>query len=266
MTERMELDDHDHDRGLAHDLPRLISRRRALGVLGASFGATVLAACGSSPDTSTSAAGSDAGAIPEETPGPFPADGSNGPDALTESGVVRRDITSSFGGSSGRAEGVPTTVELGLVDVASGGGPLAGAAVYIWHCDREARYSLYEPAVADQNYLRGVQVADDDGTLSFESIFPAAYSGRWPHMHFEVYDSLEAATGGSPRLRTSQLAIPKEACDLVYATPGYEQSVANLAQTSLDSDLVFADGYATQLASWSGDADSGIALRLNVGV
>ena len=31
--------------------------------------------------------------IPEETGGPFPGDGSNGPDVLTENGVVRKDIT-----------------------------------------------------------------------------------------------------------------------------------------------------------------------------
>ena len=34
--------------------------------------------------------------IPEETAGPFPGDGSNGPDVLTESGVVRSDITTTL--------------------------------------------------------------------------------------------------------------------------------------------------------------------------
>ena len=100
--------------------------------------------------------------VPEETAGPFPADGSNGPDVLSESGVVRRDITKSFGSASGTAAGVPTTIELTLLDVAGGGGPLAGAAVYLWHCDRAGGYSLYDPAVADQNYLRGVQVSDGE--------------------------------------------------------------------------------------------------------
>ncbi len=37
-------------------------------------------------------------------------------------------------------------------------------------------------------------------------------------------------------LKTSQLALPLEACEKVYATEGYEQSVQNLAQTSLDGD------------------------------
>ena len=111
-----------------------------------------------------------------------------------------------------------------------------------------------------------MQETDGDGKVTFETIFPAAYSGRWPHIHFEVYASLDAATAGGAKLRTSQLALPKEACDAVYATSGYEQSVQNLAQTSLDTDNVFSDGYASQLARWSGSPDKGIALTLNVGV
>ena len=161
---------------------------------------------------------------------------------------------------------MPTTIDLILIDIAGGGGPLAGAAVYLWHCDREGGYSLYDEAVTDQNYLRGVQVSDDEGKLRFESVFPACYAGRWPHMHFEVYESLDTATAGDPKLRTSQLAIPADVCDEVYATEGYEQSVTNVSQVSLESDMVFADGYSSQLAQWSGSVEDGIGLTLNVGV
>ena len=186
---------------------------------------------------------------------------------LSESGVVRRDITKSFGDASGVAEGVPTTLELKLLDVAGGGGPLAGA--------RGLRLALRQaPAatrsttatIASENYLRGVQESDADGKLAFETIFPAAYSGRWPHIHFEVYEDLDAATAASSKLRTSQIALPEDVCDRVFATPGYEQSVQNLAGTSLESDMVFSDGYAGQLAKASGDVEQGITLSLNVGV
>jgi protocatechuate 3,4-dioxygenase beta subunit len=249
---------HEHDLGLGHDLPRF-SRRRALGLLATPV---VLSACGDAPKTP--AGNATTTAIPEETGGPFPGDGSNGPDALTTSGVVRRDITTSFGDASGRAEGVPARITLKLVDVAGGGGPLAGAAIYAWHCDAAGRYSMYD--VPDQNYLRGVQECGADGTVVFDTIFPAAYSGRWPHIHFEVYADLDTATQAGSRLRTSQLAIPKDACDAVYKTYGYGGSITNLAQTSLDTDMVFADGHAGQLADWSGSPDSRVDLGLNVGV
>lgn len=256
----------DHDRGLDHDLPRLLSRRAALGVMLGGVGSAVVVACGGSSGPEPAATAAASGQIPEETAGPYPGDGSNGPNVLSESGVVRSDITRSIGDASGVAEGVPTTVELTLLDVAGGGGPLAGAAVYLWHCDREGRYSLYDDSIPGENYLRGVQESDAQGKLTFQTIFPAAYQGRWPHVHFEVYESLDAATAGQGKLRTSQLAIPQDICETVYATAGYEQSVRNLAGTSLDGDMVFSDGYKSQLATVSGSVADGYTLTLNVGV
>jgi protocatechuate 3,4-dioxygenase beta subunit len=100
--------------------------------------------------------------------------------------------------------------------------------------------------------------------VSFTTIFPACYPGRWPHIHFEVYPSVADATGGATALATSQLAIPEDACNQVYAADGYGQSVANLAAVTLESDMVFADGSAQQLASASGSAADGFALRLSV--
>ncbi|MEO6512433.1 MAG: intradiol ring-cleavage dioxygenase, partial [Nocardioides sp.] len=207
------------------------------------------------------------GEIPEETAGPYPGDGSNGPNVLTESGIVRSDITSSFGDASGVAEGVSVTVKLKVYDLnGDQATPLAGSAVYLWHCDRDGNYSLYSDAAADENYLRGVQEAADDGTLEFTTIFPACYAGRWPHMHFEVYESLDAATSASNKLRTSQLALPQDVCETVYATDGYEQSVANLSQVSLDSDGVFSDGYSLQMATLTGSVADGYVATLNIPV
>jgi protocatechuate 3,4-dioxygenase beta subunit len=259
---------HDHDLGLSHDLPRLISRRAALGTLMAGGVGALLAGCGGAGEsaTPTTAGGGDTTQIAEETAGPYPGDGSNGPNVLSESGVVRRDITTSIGDASGVAEGVPATVEMTLIDVAGGGGPLAGAAVYLWHCTADGQYSLYDGAVAGENFLRGVQESNADGKLAFDTIFPGAYAGRWPHIHFEVYESLDAATASTGKLRTSQIAIPQQACDVAYAAAGYEQSVQNLAGSSLESDMVFSDGYASQLATVSGGVDGGLALALNVGV
>ncbi|MBL8943667.1 MAG: intradiol ring-cleavage dioxygenase [Myxococcales bacterium] len=289
------MHDDDHHGGLAHDLSRLLERRRFLRALGA-VGLVPLAACvvaddgelfgastddASGGDSSTDASSggdssSDGGdssggvssceAIPTETAGPYPGDGSNGPNALELSGIVRRDIRTSVDTASGVAEGIALTVTLTLVDVADGCAPLAGHAVYLWHCNRDGDYSMYTGSAASENYLRGVQVTDDDGKVTFTTIFPACYSGRWPHIHFEIYASLEDATDGSDPLHVSQLALPEAACDEVFATDGYEDSVGNLAQTSLSSDNVFGDGSSLQVADVSGDVDAGYVASLVVGV
>ena len=270
----------DHDLGLGHDLPTLLNRRRALGLLSGAGLAAALAACGGtdspadSPSSSTStsskatnSSGTVTEEVPEETGGPFPADGTNGVNVLTESGIVRSDISTSFGSSSTAAQGVPMNIEMTVFDLSGTGvKPYAGAAVYAWHCDQEGRYSMYDSEIAEENYLRGVQATDASGKVVFKSIFPAAYDGRWPHIHFEVYPSLAKATSASGKLRTSQIALPEDICKKVYATSGYEQSVSNLARTSLDSDMVFSDGYSLQLGTATGSVTDGLTIALNVAV
>jgi protocatechuate 3,4-dioxygenase beta subunit len=268
----------DHDRGLLFDMQRLVGRRQALAVLGgtalaALAGCTASTSGTSSASTASSSAAADGTAsaadvdvIPEETAGPYPADGSNGKNVLSESGVVRSDIRSSFGSSTTTADGVPLTIRLTLVE-ADGDTPVEGAAVYLWHCDRAGQYSMYDRAVADENYLRGVQASGADGTVTFTSVFPACYSGRWPHIHFEVYRSVDEATAAGQLLATSQVALPEATCATVYATTGYEQSVRNLARVSLTQDMVFADdGGVSQLATMSGDVSGGYTAALTVGL
>lgn len=206
-------------------------------------------------------------AAPQETAGPYPGDGSNGPNVLVESGVVRSDITGSFGSYTGIAEGVPVTIRLTLQDLARDGAAGKGMALYLWHCDRDGEYSLYGRNITEQNYLRGVQVADDAGQVSFTSIFPACYSGRWPHMHFEVYDSLETAVAGENARLTSQIALPRAACEQVYdAAAGYARSVTNLAEVTLPGDNVFGDGWDAELATVTGDPKRGMQISLTIGV
>jgi protocatechuate 3,4-dioxygenase beta subunit len=289
----------NHDRGLEFDLSTLMSRR-SLGMFLGAGTAAALAACspggtGASTTSASSAAAAtgpatsataatpsapssatptltraiaECGAeIPQETAGPYPGDGSNGPNVLEASGVVRQDITSSFGTAASTAEGVPLTVTLTLLDNANGCTPLAGAAVYAWHCDRDGKYSMYDSGLQNENYLRGVQEADANGQVTFKTIYPGAYSGRWPHIHFEVFESMSNATAAGQVLAVSQIALTEAACKAVYASAGYETSAQNFPRTTLKSDNVFGDdGGIYQLATMSGSVAAGYAAGLNVTV
>jgi protocatechuate 3,4-dioxygenase beta subunit len=259
-----------HDKGLAFDL-RTMSRRRMLAAFG---GAGALALVGGSllDGATADAAPADVEAaaclaeVESETAGPFPADGSNGPNVRTLSGIVRSDIRSSFGGYVGTAAGVPLQFSLVVQDLSCN--PLPGAAVYAWHCDRAGNYSLYSSAVTNQNYLRGIQVADATGKVTFTSIFPACYTGRWPHIHFEVYQTLAYATSGSgPIAKTSQIALPKEVDDVVFQQAGYAQSVINMSRISLATDMVFRDDNAArEMATVTGNVTDGYVATLTISV
>lgn len=210
--------------------------------------------------------------IPEETAGPYPGDGSNTANgsvanALALTGIVRSDIRSSVAGAGGTADGVPMTVTLTLVNTNGSCATLEGYAVYLWHCDAQGRYSMYSSGATGENYLRGVQETDADGQVTFTTIVPGCYSGRWPHMHFEVYRSLNTATSFSNKLRTSQLALPEDICNTVYALSDYSGSARNLSSLSLATDGIFADdGADTQLAEVNGNINDGYAATLEVGI
>lgn len=273
---------HEHDFGLGHDLAvmeALASRRRALrwfagagtgallsGCDGGSTSATTVsttatptptpsATATATPTPTPTATATASGCVvdPTETNGPYPADGTNTSsgltsNALTAANVVRSDIRSSFiGSSTSVAAGVQLTLTLTVVDVNAGCAALAGYAVYVWHCDRDGKYSLYD--LPSESYLRGVGVTDSNGQVTFTTIFPGCYAGRWPHIHFEVFSSLTNATSGRYATLISQLAMPSAVCSTVYnGASGYTTSITNFAGVSINGDNVFGDNSAAQVA------------------
>ncbi|WP_433825777.1 intradiol ring-cleavage dioxygenase [Actinoplanes sp. CA-015351] len=252
-----------HDKGLAYDLP-VMSRRRMLAGVG---GVAILGAPLLSGAASDAAVAACAAEVDSETAGPYPADGSNGPNVRVQSGIVRSDIRPSFGTSTTVAPGVPLQFSLTVLNSACT--PTVGAAIYAWHCDRAGRYSLYSSGVTTENYLRGIQVTSASGTVTFTSIYPGCYAGRWPHIHFEVYASLAAATSGSgPIRKTSQIALPQNVSQTVYTSAtGYSQSVTNLSRITLARDMVFGDDLAaTQMASVTGSVSAGYVANLTITV
>ncbi len=261
----INLDNHndDHDAGFAVDLPKMLGRRRFIGLLG---GAGAIAAAGP-------AAALDCVALPWETAGPFPGDGTNSRDGrivnvLTQEGVIRQDLRASFGDLTAVADGARLDLELTLQDAESCA-PLSGGALYIWACDARARYSIYN--LPDANYLRGVGVADAEGLVRFTTVFPGCYPGRWPHFHFEVFASVDAAVTGAASLLTAQIALPEAECAAVYAKdPRYPNGARNLARVTLATDGVFRDNSAAELRQQtlllSGDPVDGYVGRMAIPV
>jgi len=149
--------------------------------------------------------------------------------------------------------------------------PLEAYAIYIWHCDSGGNYSIYSNGLANENYLRGVQVTDANGQVTFQTVFPGCYSGRYPHIHFEIYPGLSSATSYRNSVLISQMAMPSAICTSLYNNvSGYSQSIQNFSQVTTSNDNVFGDNTAAQLAqqtpSLSGDNTNGYTGTILIGV
>jgi protocatechuate 3,4-dioxygenase beta subunit len=250
------MPDEHFDGDFSSDLRHLLNRRALL----AGGAGLMLVGCDGGPFgqaeanvTGKAADGSSCIKLPAGTNGPFPADGTNRlsgstVNVLDKLGVIREDIRPSFDGLTDVADGVPLSLTLKLVNVASACSALAGHVIYLWQCDAAGKYSLYELETA--NYLRGAAVTDADGIARFTTIFPGCYRGRWPHLHFEVFASREKTLSGSNSLLTSQFAFSQADCEAVYALhPAYAASPPNLDGLALEKDMIFARNTPEQLAA-----------------
>lgn len=229
---------------------RQVSRRDALGIIGAA-GAAIALGCSSETPTSpgTDAATTSGGSptvsasgcavTPNETVGPYPS----------LMNLIRSDIREG-------KSGTPVTLTINVVDAASGCSPIANANVEIWQCDAAGNYSQYG-SQASQTYLRGIQTTDANGNVTFTTIYPGWYQGRATHIHVEV------TRNGAP-VKVTQIAFPEAVTATVYATGVYASRGLN--PTSNASDNVFSDGVALETATLSGDPASGYTAGLTVGI
>jgi protocatechuate 3,4-dioxygenase beta subunit len=275
----MAHENQHFDGNLRTDVATLMSRRRLLGIGAAGL---ALTGCDNLPfigsaeadKTASAADGSVCIKLPQETNGPFPADGTNARAGVTvnvldQMGVIRPDMRASFGAYSDVADGVPLTLSVRLVNVNGACTPLANHIVYFWQCDAAGQYSLYERT--DSNRLRGAALTDASGMARMLTIVPGCYRGRWPHIHFEVFASPEKAASGADSILTSQFAFSKSDCDAVYAAhSAYGASPPNFAELSLESDMVFRDStpeqIKAQMLTLNGDTTKGYVTQGTIGL
>jgi protocatechuate 3,4-dioxygenase beta subunit len=229
--------------------------------------ATTTSASASATATVATATPTDFLDFPEETNGPFPADGSNDngegqlADVLADPRIVRSDITTNLDGSDPQP-GIPLALTM---LIGSGGAPLPGAAVYAWHCSRDGHYSVYSGGMnggdySDTTWFRGVQVADANGEVTFNTIFPGRYQGRAVHIHFEVYED----DTFSNLLLTSQVGFDDAESDAIYATePDYATSLSNPTYNA--DDNVFNDGDGSQIVDL-GEPAAALEASVAVGI
>lgn len=184
---------------------------------------------------------------PRETKGPFPT--------KTPSEMVQANIKSD-------RTGVALLINLTIVNNANKCKPLAGAHVDIWHCDKDGNYSEYgnhpmqRTDLTSAHFLRGRQITDTNGNVSFLSVYPGWYRGRAPHIHIEVFDKSGAS------LLVTQVAFPENISNKVYSSALY--AARGKADTPNERDNVFSDSLSEQMATVTGNIKDGYTLSSTI--
>ncbi len=228
-------------------------------LVGVVTGPSLLIACKKSDSSTTLNSGSVSNTgsslsgcvvAPTETEGPFPT--------KVPTSYVRSDIRDS-------KDGYKMTVKITIGNTNNNCNPLSNAIVDIWHCDAEGNYSEYGGTGMQANnyqslhFLRGRQVTDTNGLVTFTSIFPGWYSGRATHIHVHIYN----AAGNS--LKITQIAFPEGSGSAKAIVNGYNKGMSGYTYNA--NDGVFGDdGGKYQIATVSGSKDSGFDLSIQMNV
>ncbi|SDO13035.1 Dioxygenase [Streptomyces sp. cf386] len=237
-----------------------ITRRRAIVVTGGTVAAGGLAVAGyqaafADTSTTTTEAAATASTTASESSGCMTLMSSvtEGPYYL-DNALVRKDITEG-------KSGVPLTLRLTVVDATDGCTPVKGAAVEIWHCDAWGYYSGYTTAnpggsapaesedgstANDNTYLRGYQIANANGVVKFETIFPGWYTPRTCHIHLKVHTGGQKEDGtyeGGKVNYTGQLFFADDIAEEIFTLEPYSKHSGSY--TTLDNDMVYDGGGAS---------------------
>jgi hypothetical protein len=104
------------------------------------------------------------------------------------------------------------------------------------HCNAQGVYSdVSAQSNGDQvgvDWLRGYQVTDENGQVTFTTVYPGWYAGRTTHIHYRVRTTL---TDSSSVNFTSQLFFDESVNTSVYATSAYSRSGTRDTTNSNDS-------------------------------
>jgi len=245
---------------------QILSRRDALKLLGVGS-AAFLAACAapeatstivptvaSTPGTSVTSSALDCVVRPELTIGPY----------FVDDQLNRSDIRSDPSDGSVK-EGVPLTLNINISDVANNScTPIEGAQVEVWHCDAQGMYSGVSDQGFDtsgQQFLRGYQLTDANGSVQFQTIYPGWYSGRAVHIHFTIRTK---GADSQDYQFTSQFFFDDTLTDQVHALEPYA-SKGQRDRRNADDDI-YNGGGDQLLLNLEGDDTNGYTSTFNVGL
>jgi len=211
-----------------------ISRRQAIGLLVAA-GAGVMLGCGGGAKTATTTTTSTSSTGTSSTSCAVTPEGEEGPyfgdDSAT--GFDRTDIRSNLDGSSIQP-GIPFTLKIYVYDSKNSCIAMENVQVDIWHCNASGVYSAEDVEnTTGLTWLRGYQLTDATGLVTFTTIIPGWYQGRTTHIHLRLRSTYDSTSNSGTN--TTQLFFPEDTIDTINTTIApYSTHGANSTTNAID--------------------------------
>ena len=239
-----------------------MSRRQVLGMLG-TVGAIILVGCeGGGDDETDTGAGTDAETTciltPTVTEGPY----------FVDENLNRSDITAGTSQLS-VVNGLPLQLNINVYDAnTTACTALAGVQIDVWHASATGLYSDVSAQqqgtdTTGETFLRGYQVTDENGDVSFTTIYPGWYQGRTVHIHLKarIFD----AAGNETLEATTQIFFDDTITDTVFANAPYNSRGTRDTRNAADDIFDNMTSLLLTLAEPS-DGSSGYVGNFSLGI
>ena len=238
-----------------------LTRRRLIEILGGA-GVAALSGCGGSSTSASSTSGSSSGTTsgttascvltPELTVGPY----------FVDEKLNRSDLTTNTTDTN-VLNATPLTLTMTIIEYASSGcSALVGAQVDIWHADAAGIYS--DESVENttgQTFLRGYQITDSNGAVTFKTVVPGWYSGRTIHIHVMIRTL--SSSGSVLTEFTTQLFFDQTLLNALTTTVSPYRS-RGVPDTAYAEDSIYSN--ATQLTLTNATSGGGYTASITLGV
>ena len=192
-----------------------------------------------------------------------------GPYWVTDSasGYNRSDIRSDIAGTNTQS-GVLFTLVLYVYDRKNSCVAMQNVQVDIWHCNAAGIYSGIKSSTngngvdyTSQSWLRGYQLTDSTGRVSFTTIVPGWYTGRATHIHIRFRSTYDTSSDGSTN--TAQLFFDQTFVDTLDTTVSPYSSEGKNSVTNAGDSVYVSEG-GTTILSLSGSASAGYTAAFSV--
>ena len=133
------------------------------------------------------------------------------------------------------------------------------------HCNASGIYSdIAAESTSSDQWLRGYQLTDGSGQVTFKTVIPGWYSGRTTHIHLRVRSSYSEASSTIDETNTTQCFFDRTFIDTLYTTVAPYRARGKNTTTNASDRVYSQQEDGANLLVLHGDDTNGFTASVTV--